>query len=182
MAHYLAEQMELARAAPSGEAGDGIRRRCADLILRIWEHREDAPIRAPLKELAPKLAELVDPKPCVHRSPVDTTQPFQDLIQQLEALHQEELQLCLRGWIADLDLTTERDYLRNHAGHLSDDERRLSEQLVAHQDALSGPDAKVGQDACPFFTELEEPRRLDWVRTRLREIAARRAAIIGTET
>lgn len=179
--HHLAEQMERAAAAPAGEGGEAARRECVDLIVRLWERRYHSPLSRPLKEVAAELEALTNPEPHHYRALDEAPSPYLDLLDQLQDLHQQEVRLCLNGWVAGLDLTQEREYLRDHPEYLSDEERRVSEQLVELQDASTGSDARPGRESRPQIASLSETERAEYIRRQLRAISAIREGIVNVD-
>lgn len=179
LAHYLAEKMERAASAPEGETGDADRRECVDLILRLWERRQTWPLSAPLKDVADRLGELLAPKPSFFHSITKTSNPFLDLLHGLEDLHHKEIQVCLAAWVAALNLSKDREFLRSHPEHLDDDERRITQRLVEIQDLMLSPDASLGDETCPSFATLSKREQGKVVRARLRAIAKSRTQLLG---
>jgi hypothetical protein len=179
MAHHLAEQIERVEAAPAGEAREQASQACADLILRVWAHRQAAPMAAPLKAIAPKLQALLEPRPRFAGSSEEAPVAISTLLQRLEELHRQEVKLCLEAWVAGEDLTMEREYLRAHPGYLSDEERRSAQLLIELQDALSGLNVRPDDAVAPLSSDASEPARLEWVLKQLQGICDARQQYIS---
>lgn len=180
LAHYLAEKMERIAFAPEGPAKEADRRECMDLILNLWERRQTWPLSAPLKDVADRLDELLPPKPSFfHAKPKTSSDSFQELLHGLEELHHKEIQICLAGWVAGLNLDNDRQYLQNHPEHLNEDELRIIQRLVEIQDHMLSPEAHLGGDSCPNFAALSKAEQRKIVRARLRAIAKSRTLLLG---
>lgn len=180
LAHYLAEKMERAAAAPEGTAGEADRQECLHLILRLWERRQKWPLSAPLKDIADQLNSLFTPKPrFFHDLSTRSTNPFLDLLHELDALHHRETQVCLAAWAAGLDLEESREYLQNHAEHLDEAERQLTQRLVQIQDIMLSPEAHLDGAVCPNFSTLTGVEKGKLVRERLRAIGKFRTKVLG---
>lgn len=181
LAHHVAEQMERAAAAPEGEEGEAARRECVDLIVRLWERRYHSPLSRPLKEVAAELEALTHPRPYYYNSREEERNLCLELLHGLQDLHEQEVQLCLSGWVAGIDLTQERAYLSAHPQHLSEEERQVSQRLIELQDALTGPDAMPGGRSCPQFATMLEAERLEWIQSQLRVVSEKRAQIVDAQ-
>lgn len=179
LAHHLAEQMQRAVAAPEGAGGEPDRRECVDLILRLWERRQTWPLSAPLKDVAGRLDELLRPKPRFLHSSTGKSDPYLDLLHNLEELHHREAQICLAVWISGLDLSAEREYLDSHPEHLDENELRIIRYLVETQNLISGPKARLDGEPCPDFVALPKSEQSKIARARLRAIAKSRTQLFG---
>lgn len=175
LAHYLAEKMECAVSAPEGTAGDADRRECVDLILRLWETRQKWPISTPLKDIAERLDELLQPTSHFFHS----ADPFLDLFRSLEKLHHRETRVCLIAWVAGLDLSKEREFLNHHPEHLDEHELGVTQRLVELQDTVLGPEAYIDDEPCSNFATLPKIEQGKIIRTRLRSIAKERTQLLG---
>ncbi len=73
MAHYLAEKIHLAESLPKGDEKTEIEKECCELILKIWDHRNQLPRgKRPFESFEPilKVLESIDPdnrEPFLHR-------------------------------------------------------------------------------------------------------------------
>lgn len=170
MAHYLAEKMEKAESAPEGDERERARRECIELILKLWERRHSWPLSAPLKDIAGRLDELLNPRPKFFFRGETISDPILDLMHNLEELHAKEMQICVMSYIASLDLEKDREYLKDHVGHLDDDERKIIQRLVNLHDFVSGPEAHLGDEACPGFGDLSKSEQAKLIKSRLRAI------------
>lgn len=180
LAHYLAEKMERAAVAPEGTAGEADRQECVGLILRLWERRQKWPLSAPLKDIADQLNNLLTPKPRFFHDPSkNNTNPFLDLLHELDALHRRETQVCLAAWAAGLDLDKSREYLQNHTEHLDDAEHEITQRLTQIQNLMLSPEAHLDGEACADFSTLSGVERGKLVRERLRSIAKSRTKALG---
>lgn len=178
LAHYLAEQMERA-ASVTGEETDAARQACVDLILRIWAQRHQWPLSSPLNAVAEKLEALVNPKPRYFHPKQDPREPWPEMRERLEDMHRQEQQICLMAEIAELDLTGDREYLRDHPDLLSEEEKHIIEKLVEMQDSLSGPDARLGEEPCPNYLGLSAKEKRKAALRQLQSIAQARRKLIG---
>jgi hypothetical protein len=179
MAHYLAEKIERATVAPEGEAGEPDRHECADLILRLWEHRQTWPLSAPLKDVADRLDELLAPKPSYFHSATKKSKSFMDLLHGLEELHHREAQVCLAAWVAGLSLSKDREFLLSHSEHLDDNELKITQRLVEIQDLMLSPEAHLDGEPCPSFATQSKSEQGKVVRARLRAIAKSRTQLLS---
>lgn len=170
MAHYLAEKIEKAESAPDGEAGEVARRECMELILKLWERRHSWPLSAPLKDIAGRLDELLNPKPKFFFRSETISDPILDLMHNLEDLHAKEMHICMMSYIASLNLEKDREYLKDHVEHLDDDERNIIRRLVNLHDFVLGPEAHLGDEACPGFGALSKSERDKLTKVRLKSI------------
>jgi len=178
LAHYLAEQMERAATA-TGAEGEAARLVCVELILRIWSKRHHWPLSSPLNAVAEKLEALVNPKPRYFHPKQDPREPWPEMRERLDELHRQEQQICLMAEIAELDLTGDREYLRDHPDLLSEEEKHLIEKLVEMQDSLSGPDARLGEEPCPNDLSLSAKEKRKAALRQLQAIAQTRRKLIG---
>lgn len=174
MAHYLAEKMEKAESAPEGEERERARRECIELILKLWERRHSWPLSAPLKDIAGRLEELLHPRPKFFRRTDRESDPFLDLLRDLEQLHVNETELCITAWLGSLDLQKDRDYLNNHSDHLENEERELIQRLISLQDLMAAPDTKLGELLVTNFGKLPLLEQKNLVLKRLQLISEAR--------
>ncbi len=160
--------------------GQADRQECVNLILRLWERRQDWPLSAPLKDIADQLNNLLTPKPRFFHDPSkNNTNPFLDLLHELDALHRRETQVCLAAWAAGLDLDKSREYLQNHAEHLDDAELEITRRLTQIQNLMLSPKAHLDGEACPDFHALSGVERGKLIREKLRSIAKSRTKVLG---
>jgi hypothetical protein len=179
MAHYLAERMDQAAAAPAGEEGAAARSECFDLILRLWERRYQSPLSRRLEELATALQALID-LPEAPRGPSEGPEdPWVSLRRRLSELHEEEIRICLEGWTAGLDLSQEREDLVDHSDHLSEEEREFLPRLIQLHDALTEVHSAPRSEGSPDLTGLSESERMEWARAQLQALSKVRAEVIG---
>lgn len=178
MAHYLAEKIEKAELAPEGEVGEAARRECMELILKLWERRHSWPLSAPLKDISGRLDELLNQKPKFFFRSETISDPILDLMHNLEDLHAKEMQICMMSYIASLDLEKDREYLKDHAEHLDDDERNIIQRLVNLHDFVLGPEAHLGDEACPSFGTLSKSEQDKLIKSRLQAIDKDRAKLL----
>ena len=178
MAHYLAEKMEKAESAPEGEARESARRECVELILKLWERRHSWPLSAPLKDVAGRLDELLNPRPKFFFRSETISDPVLDLMRNLEELHAKEMQICVMSYIASLDLEKDREYLKDHVAHLDDDERNIIQRLVNLHDFVLGTEAHLGDEACPGFGSLSKTERDKSIKLRLQTISKDRTKLL----
>lgn len=179
LAHYLAEKMERATTAPEGEAGEQDRRECVDLILQLWARRQTWPLSAPLKNISDRLDELLTPKPSFFHSATKTSDLHLDLLHGLEELHHRETQLCLSAWIANLNLSKDREFLLSHPEHLDDNELKITQRLVEIQDLMLSREAHLDGEPCPSFATLSKSEQGKIVRAGLRAIAKSRTQLLS---
>ena len=179
MAHYLAERMEQVAATPDGEARETTRRECIDLILRLWERRYRSPLSQRIEELTTALKSLSDPPTIPQRASEDPEDTWESLRRSLDELHEQEVRLCLEGWIAGLDLSQERKDLRDYSDHLPEKERNLYRDLIRFQDTLTAVDSVPGSDGGQDLTALTANERIEWAKAKLRALSDTQAKITG---
>ena len=126
MAHHLAEVLQEAEAA-EGDDKELACRQAADLILKIWSHRQSLPGGAyPLNELEPVLSVLgrLEPKPSLYRQ--RSSNETEELLTKIF----EGLRLVVvHGAILISQIEEVPDDLDTVIPFLDDDERQIIESI-----------------------------------------------------
>lgn len=134
MSYRVAELMQRAESAADESVKEAAERECQDLIIRLWENRDNWPSGGPLHSLMPTLQILLADEPpfypWIQRTKEDNTS---GLITRLLKLQREELQqiyqLIKDRLPADV-IDSMQGLLNNHLDDLSEDESSLISFVV----------------------------------------------------
>jgi hypothetical protein len=129
MAYRTAELIQRAETATDPSIKEAAERECQDLVIRLWEARDNWPSGGPLHSLMPTLRLLLADVPAYQRWMRSTEKDANSgIITRLLRLHREELQyiyeLIKKRVPADV-LKSMQELLSEHSNDLSEDENIL---------------------------------------------------------
>lgn len=129
MSHRVAELIKRADTATDTAVKEAAEKECQDLIIRLWETRENWPSGGPLHSLMPTLKILLNAEHSYRRFMWQGEQENSSgLITRLLKLHQEELQQVyhlIKDQVPVDILNSMQELLTNHQDDLTDVESDL---------------------------------------------------------
>ena len=185
MSHRIAEVMERAESTVDAVEREAIRRQCSDLIIRLWERRAHWPYGQPLAGVAELLKSLVSDEtsyPRQHRNrEVDIdSRSWIGTLPLLRKLQDREEEICFNAAIAEVDLKAERDWLTQHGTELSEEERKITENLISLRERLEQPYFELDKTRVPNFASLEPTKRTQLAQKALKQINEERKKLLGS--
>jgi hypothetical protein len=152
LAHRIAELMERAEQGQAEVEREAAKRECAELILRVWERRRLWQRGFPLDNLS-AFIEIISSESPQSQCEIEGAPrgSWLDALSRLRKLREREDLIVLDATIADLNLEQERQWLSEHSGELSEEERQTIIWTITQQDRLNESNFKLdGKDASNF--------------------------------
>lgn len=158
MAYRVAELMQRVESATDSALEEAAKRECEDLIIRLWETRDNWPSRGPLHSLMPTLQVLLAASPSRYRwAGRHEPDEVSGLITQLLQVQARELrQLCqlVKAKVPAETVSSMEKLLDEHRADLSDIEINLI-SLVINPSRLPVFDSEEAAEAYDEDDEQE---------------------------
>lgn len=171
MAHRIAELMDRADRSQTAEEREVAERECTDLIMRLWAQRASRTHARPLAEIAAFLEQLVslDQPQHFNRRSDETETTWLGILPRLTYLQRREEEVCKAAALAGVSLKQDEEWLQEHPGDLSEDEKNTIERLVrwreflgeeyfGHKDPTVLSPAQVTKQALALLTKYQMER------------------------
>lgn len=181
MAHRIAELMERAEQSETEAKREAAKRECADVIIRLWEHRAKFPFKPPLADIAKFLRNLTsDPPPSHWEKPEPPDGTWGSILPHLEKLQEREYSICRDAAIAEASLEQEREWLEEHREEMSDDECDIIKYLLKLREQMDGDNYSLDSIRIPNFASLAAGERTRRVIEALANINAERQVLLAS--
>lgn len=160
MAHRVAELIERAEQAKSDADRELAQRECADLIIRLWEHRAERSRARPLAEIKEFLEEFTRERPPYRRTPPEGSEhTWLSVLPYIAELAEREYRICRDAAISKVSIEEERVWLEDHNDDLSENERQVIEIIVELYDDVQSEHYDLDGVHTPNFARLSPEER-----------------------
>ncbi len=160
MAHRVAELIERAEQATSDTDRELVRRECADLIIRLWEHRAERSRARPLAAIRGFLEEFTRERTPYRRTlPEEGEHTWLSVLPYIAELAEREYRICRDAAISGVSIEEERVWLEDYNDDLSEDERRVTEIIIELYDGLQSEHYRLDGVHTPNFVALSPEER-----------------------
>lgn len=137
MAHYIAELIYQSENAQSPEAKMSAQKECCDLILKLWNMRENVPnMSYPLLNLKAIIALLNSLIKNDFKYPywkyinnIPDKTPWNDFIETIRSNSENIFELCMIASMNETMLSKEKEWIEEHQELLTEDEKAVIDQL-----------------------------------------------------
>lgn len=173
IAHRIAELMERGESTDAQQTREEARRECTDLIIRLWQSRQQWPDRVPLSKLVSLLVKAIPPEPSRGNPPPKEPSTWIEAIAPLDQLQAEEMFLCWQAACLDIDeAELEAELARSEAftDALDDEERSTIAILRSIRDENRSLQQLTHEERTEYYVkklaEIHEQRAALFVRVR----------------
>lgn len=179
ISHRVAELIERAEQATTDADRELARRECADLIIRLWEHRSERSYARPLAHIRGFLEKFtLERSSYQSRSAQAKEHTWLDVLPHIEQLAERERLIYRDAAIAGVSIEQEREWLEEHKDDLSDDEQQVTKIIIELYDGLRNEYYRLDDTPIPNFAGLSPKERTTQAIIALDQINRERQSLI----